>query len=235
IQGKEALVGKGEGNYEVISVPTVTMEKSAIYDTTHLVIEGSDIKGSTVTAYTGFEKYYIVAYYSHLSKEKREEKLKEYFERGNNKGRINTYAYTGFEDRDKDLVTTYTFTVPDYVYHNGNELYVNMFLDKPLKGDVIDTLIKELDSENDYKYIYKTVTTLDIPEGYTAAKLPANSSFKDDMFGYDIGYKTEGGKVYLTQYVYINYLILPTGKFKDYNAMVRALNNAYRQNIVLKK
>ena len=74
-----------------------------------------------------------------------------------------------------------------------------------------------------------------IPKGYEVNYLPANASFKNDLFGFTIAYEKKAEQVVMVKNSYINYLLLKEDKFVDFNAMIKELNKAYSEVVVLQK
>ena len=65
--------------------------------------------------------------------------------------------------------------------------------------------------------------------------LPENSSFNTDLFGFKIEYKKEGNKIEFIHNYYKNYLLLNNESFEEWNKMIKEVNKAYREVIILKK
>lgn len=235
IQGKEALVARGKDKFEIKKIDLVPKEKNAVNDTTFLTLDGDVLKGKATTVYKGFSKFSITSRMAYYSKKELKEKMDDVLERGNNKCHIDEATWSGLMNRDSNFVTNYTFSIPQYAYKNGDEMYVNMFLDKPLKSGFIDTAVKKLDMEYDYKYLYTTQTVLNVPDGYTVVSVPKDASYKGKEYGFETKFTKDKNKVVLTQSTYADALILYKKDFEDWNKMVKSLQEAYRQTVVLKK
>lgn len=235
IQEKEGLVGRGKDKFEIKKIASVPMEKNGVYDTTYISVDGDILKGKATTVYTGFSKYDITSRLAYYGKKELKEKFDDILERGNNKCHIDEANWSGLMNRDSNLITNYSFTIPQYAYKNGDELYVNMYLDKPLKTAYVDTAIKKLDIEYEYKYMYTTNTVLNVPDGYTVTSLPTAASFKGKDYGYEVQFTKEKNKIVLHEKVYTDALILYHKDFDDWNKMVKSIQEAYRQTVVLKK
>ncbi|MEI6817110.1 MAG: transglutaminase-like domain-containing protein [Bacteroidota bacterium] len=233
IQGKEALVGNGEGMFEIIHVPIVDKEKNTMVDTMTINVDDKILKGKGKTVYSGYRK--LDVFYKHYSKQKEEANgiIKAFLKKGNNKFAVLEFKFTGMDDRDKDLMVNYEYTLPDYAKVLSDQIYVNLNLDKSYENDEIDINGRRTDIENEYKYIDKHVSKLIIPNGYSVKYLPENESFHDAEFGFDITYKKLDNAVYCDKSIYMNHLVLTKSKFDVWNKMIRKLNKAYKEVVVL--
>ncbi|MCX6350294.1 MAG: DUF3857 domain-containing protein, partial [Bacteroidetes bacterium] len=235
IQGKEALVSKGENNFEVLKVPEVGAERNQLYDSTVLTLEGKTLLAKTTASYTGLQRYMFVAKNSSLSKNKRNEVLQEGFKKGNNKTKVSNFSIHGFDDRDSDITITYNSKIPDYAVQSGDEIFVNMALDKRWLQDAIDTAEKKLALEHDIKYTVRNTTILNLPQGYSITKLNQPKSWHNSQFGFDISYEKLADKVVCHQTLTSNFLVLNPKDFQEWNKMIDALQDAYGSAVVLKK
>ena len=81
----------------------------------------------------------------------------------------------------------------------------------------------------------KNEIELKIPEGFEISYLPMNSNYINDEFGFSIEYEKDAGKVVMKKEVYINTLMLRSSSFEEWNNMIRILNKAYKDVLVLKE
>ncbi|MGZ5304099.1 MAG: DUF3857 domain-containing protein [Bacteroidia bacterium] len=235
IQGKQTLMHLAKDKYDVKTIEQVKSNRNLTLDTTKLTIKGDELEGQGNVTYTGFEKFTLSSSLAYYSKEKQLEELKERHQRGNNKCNIKHLTYNGMLDRDSNFRVNYDFSLPQYMVQNGNELFVNMYLDKPLKKNLIDTAQKKLDKEIEYKFQYNTLTSLEIPKGYNVGSLPEPVTYKGKAYGFKSSYKKENNKVFLQQELYVDTLLLAREDFEDWNKMIKSLQEVYRQSVVLKK
>ena len=128
----------------------------------------------------------------------------------------------------------YNFSLDDYAQKNGNELYVNMDLDKDYMNDLIEQ-DRHAPKEIEYKSIKNNVSILNIPKGYKVSYLPENSSFKDDDFGFDIHYTVKDNTIVNEKSVYINTLMVNPTNFTEWNKMIKQLTKAYNETVTLVK
>jgi len=234
IQGKEALIDLKNNNYEIAKVPVVAPELNMEADTVKIELEGKKIVGSGISYFRGYSRVDMYNLIAQKDKNALTTFLKNYFEKGNNKFLIDRFEVKNLEQRDDDLIISYNFNLSDYATIVGNDIFINMNLEKINIGDVIkDT--KKTPFEIKYKKQTINHVSLEIPKGYKLAYIPGNSEYKDDLFGFNISYKTEPDKVLLTQKFYTNFLLLPPQHFNKWNTMLESLKNAYKTSVNLKK
>lgn len=235
IQDKEAMIGLKPDSFIIVKVPPVAKEKNFHYDSLLLRIEGNVLKGDGKRTYGGFWKEDYISRFFYVAKNKRQEQFSKHFIQGNNKCKIDTFTYAGFENKDTTLDCSYRFTLPDYIKVLGNDVYVNLNTERFLGDSRIDTAEKKLDREEKYKYTGREVVVLQVPEGYMTGKLPSDAGYRHELFGFDFRYRKEAGKIILEKNFYGDTLILNRRDFAAWNDMVAKLTEAYKELIVLKK
>ncbi|WP_291723644.1 DUF3857 domain-containing protein [Bernardetia sp.] len=235
IQGKEALLGMGREEHKVALVPIINKEKNYSNESVELSISDKNLVGKGKYQAEGYPKGYMTHYIDGLSKENEQRYMSRYFTKGNNKFFVDDYAIKNLNEKDEALKIEYDFRIEDYAKFVGDEIYINMNMEKAFSNDEIDTEERKAPIENDYLYQTNNSTFLKIPEGYEIEYLPENSSFKNDLFGYEIKYEKLEGKVKFTHNYYKNYLLLNNESFEDWNKMIKEVNKAYREVIILKK
>ncbi|MEW6469325.1 MAG: DUF3857 domain-containing protein [Bacteroidota bacterium] len=235
IQGKEALVGFGENKFEIVKVPEIAKEKNLFIDSAMLKISDGKLSGTGIAVCSGYEKIDVSYHMKSMSEEDKLKFIKGYLEKGNNKFQVDSLQHFNLKDREKDLRFMYKFRLPDYLKVNGNELYLNMNLDKTYMNDLLDAEKRKVPREVEYKSIDRFVTVLEVPQGYSVTYLPANASYKSKYFGFEISYFQKDGKIYMEKTIYIDTLMITPADFQEWNKMIKALSKAYNESIILKK
>jgi hypothetical protein len=237
IQGKEALIENGPGKYDVVNVPIIPKEKSKRKDVVTMHLENNSIVGKGRIESYGYDKLEVFVYrLINKSNEKRTEALKDILEKGSNKLDIHSAEFIGLENRDTNLVINYEFKLPDYCKIVGDEVYMNMNLEKELKGTILDIQKRKgIPYENQYKYMDEEINKLIIPAGYKVEYLPANVDYKKDLFGFSMSYKVVNNEVVFSKELYVDYLYLQEADFQGWNDMIKELNKAYSEVVILKK
>ena len=236
IQGKEALVENGMGKYNIVKVPEIDKEKNRRSDSVLLRIEDKVLVGKAWMDCRGYDKLNFVYRMINISEDKYPDILKGYIDKGSNKIELQNVQVAGLNNRDTNLLVQYDFKLPDYAKFVGDEVYVNLFLEKEFKGRNIDIAKRRgIPMESDYKYVDREIVRLEIPKGMQLDYLPASVSYHHALFGFDIKYQQVQGEVLLSKSVYIDYLLLMEENFEAWNTMVKELNKAYNEVVILKK
>jgi transglutaminase-like putative cysteine protease len=235
IQGKEALIGLDKEHSRVATVPVVAREQNARTDATKLTLDGNGLRGSGKLALAGYARSRATAALRGADKLTQERTVRSVLERGSNKFFVDNYTVGGLAESEAPLTVDYQFHLEDYVQRAGDELYVNLNLERELTNDQIDVARRRLPRANDYCRRSRQQTEFEIPAGYDLSHLPANVQADDPVAGFRISYRREGNKVVQDKEVYVNYLLLEPKQFAAYNRVVDQLSEAYRDALILKR
>jgi hypothetical protein len=235
IQGKEALISKGEADFEIKKVPVMAPEANYYKEYTALSIDDNELLGKSKTELTG---YYKRDFFVQLEDEDTDLKLKEYYNRklrkGNNKFLIDSISETNKFEYDKSFIIDYTFKINDYIKNLGDEIYVNLNLNQDLTYYKSED-DRENDTEITYKCFYDYQTSLLIPEGYTIDYLPENFSLHNDYFDFDITYKSVDNRIIYAHQLKMKFLTLNSKQQKEVNAAIKKSEKNFKEVVVLKK
>ena len=234
IQGKEALVSFGK-DFKVKKVPVVNAKENAIIDITSIKFENGSVVGSSKTSFSGYPKIDI---FNNLENENTQTKLKQFynrmFEKGNNKFLVSSFKEENKYNYDNDFIVNYDFEIKNYSKKLGNEIYINLNLNKDLSFYKTDKK-RENAIEYDYKRYFKYTTELEIPIGYTLDYLPEAVKVSNDFLTCEITYSVEGNKVTYNQVIELNFLILSIEQQKEVNKLIKKIERNYKEIVVLKK
>jgi transglutaminase-like putative cysteine protease len=235
IQEKEAMVDTDSLRYTIEKVPVIAPEVNLTRDSVHFVIDNNLLRGKGMLTATGYVKIHLVDMLRELDQEKMKRTFSSYISKGNDKCKLDTFRILKDFSRDEDLAINYVVSVPDYLQRNGDEIYVNMHLEKPLQKGTINPKVKKFDAEYRYKYLSKNTFILDIPDGYAVDFIPPDQSGGNDYFSFTFSYTQNARQIILYQDVTINTMVLPRADFEIYNKLVRQINQGYNQSLILKK
>ena len=235
IQGKEALIAIDSEKYHIEKIPEVGYEKNATIDSFHLIIDNRVVKGTATKRLRGYDRQYFTYFLGNLEPDDFDEAMESRLGVGNNKFRLDTAWIVNRNDREKDLVVQSRFHIADYAQQVGDEIYINLNLEKLYYNDLIDTSIRKLDREEDFKWITRQYYELEIPAGYQAEYIPKAKSHRHDLFGFDFNYRQAGNRIILEHSFFVNYLLLKRENFSSWNKMIQELSKAYNEAIILKK
>jgi hypothetical protein len=234
IQGKEALVSNGS-KFKIKKVPIIQPKENAIIDTTFIKITGNNILGNSKTAISGYPK---TDYFHELEDENSQTKLKEFYnkklKKGNNKFLIKNFKETNKYSYDQDFIIDYTFEIDSYFKQLGDEIYINLNLNKELSKFKTDKKRKN-EIEFDYKRYYSFYTVLEVPVNFKIDYLPENISFSNDLMNCNISYQLKENQIIYNQTIELNFLILNLEEQKEVNAQIKKIEKKYKEIIVLKK
>lgn len=235
IQGKEALIGLGPTQYEVKDIPEIAKEKNVMVDSISIRLDGNQIIGSGMSSLDGYPKVFGGYALDRSEKDDVKRYVTRLIGKGSNKFYLDQYALSDVEDRDKLTVIDYTFRIGDYFQKIGDELYVNLNLNKEHYNDFINLALRETPMERDYKYEKREYCELIIPEGYMVEYLPPNAKADGDLLGFETEYTSVNGKILFRKKFYVNYLLMQPNQFEHWNASIKPLSDAYKESIILKK
>ena len=235
IQGKEALIAQGDAGFSVERVPVMPADSSAVIEHSILKIEGSDIRGNSKAKISGYNK---IELFRNLEEISNPTKVEEYynaiFEKGNNRFLISSFEEFNKYEYDLDFILDYDFEIKGYAKEIGDEIYLNMNLNKLLSPY---RTLKDRVNEVEYQYHnsqYYT-TELEIPEGYEVEYLPANEIFENDLIKSSVSYTKSDNKIIYKHEAQFHFLILDLEQQKQVNALIDKAEKAYKEVIILKK
>ncbi|MCL7762323.1 transglutaminase-like domain-containing protein [Polaribacter sp. Z014] len=234
IQGKEALVGYGTA-FKIKKVPIVAAKENAIIDVTNIKIENGRVIGSSKTTLSGYPKIDI---FNSLETGNSEAKLKTFyntvFQKGNNTFLISNFKETNKYNYDDDFIVNYDFEIKNYAKNLGNEIYINLNLNKEISFYKTDKKRKN-PIEYDCKRYYSYRTKLEIPKGYSIDYVPEAVKVSNDLLTCEISYQVKENEVIYKQEIELNFLVLSTEQQKEVNKEIKKIESNYKEIVVLKK
>ena len=177
IQGKEALISKVDGKYQIETVPITGKEKNTKIENLELKLEGNKLVGNGKYELNGYRKTFNAYRLGGLNKEKEKKYINAMLTKGNNKFLIDEYQIFDFEDKDKPLRIEYAYNLADYSKTLGDEIYINLNLDKSHFNDLIDIEKRKLAKKNEYQHLTKQELVFELPDMYEIDYLPPNQKF----------------------------------------------------------
>lgn len=237
IIGKEAMVGIDSANFLIHKVRIPHMDESYAVDSIILEFQDNSLHGEASVCYTGYFKTNIGTMLKRRPESKYQELLSDMLETGSNKFKLNDFEIYGLHNRDTTLRINYQFELNNYAKQIGNELYVNLNLDKALASSKIDIEKQNYNEKMEFKRITSKVVELKIPNDYMLKHIPGNSEYQNSNFGYSLTYQHNKARnsVLLEQRIYIDTIDITKEQFGDWNNMVAKLNEAYSQAFILEK
>lgn len=235
IQGKEALITKGDNRFELVTVPVIPADKNAQIETNSINIVGNGIEGNSKTILTGYQK---IDYFNRLENANTETKLTDFYNvwlrKGSNKFLIKSVNEKNKYHYEDDFEIDYSFTVNDYVKNLGDEIYINMNLNREL-SDFKTEKDRKYEIDYDYKQHFSFTNVLNIPEGYQLEYLPDAINVSNEFMEAAISYTTENNKVIYKHTITLDFLTLDTTQQKKVNELIKKIDKQYKEIVILKK
>lgn len=235
IQGKEVLIAINDQKFEIQTVPVIASAKNVMLDTVTIQWKGTEVAGIGKIVLNGFPKVFN-GYRLDRSNEK---KIKDYVtsltSKGSNKYFLDTYNVVNVVERDLPTAIDYTFHIGDYVQKIGEELYVNLNLNKDFYNEVVNIQTRKSPIENEYQYEKVEIIDFKIPEGYKPEYIPPDQNHLGTLLGFKFDYEVYPDKIRLHKTLSVNYLLMHPDQFQAWNKEVKALSESYRESVILKK
>jgi hypothetical protein len=231
IQGKEALYGDGD-SYKIISVPIVPAEKNEIKEQVKISIEKDKLVGSGKIEFNGYNRSRILSRLGDSTNKIKFEMIKSLVLKGNNKFNLKEYTEENIKDRDKPYQIDYNFDLGNYIIRVDKEMYINLFLDKPLEKVIIE---KDRSSQFEFEHLnyINSQYELEIPKNCTVKYLPKNFSLDNNYIKADFVYEIKNNKIFLTLQLKQKKLMLDKADFELWNKTIKDLKNNYSDTLIL--
>jgi hypothetical protein len=235
IQGKQALIGLGRHEYEVVKIPVVDRKQNQRNDSVYITMEKDGLRGSFSSHLTGFRKDDIEIKHLKAQIDNDREFIRDFFSVGSNNIVTEKLNLKGLGDQNLAAAVSFNFFQPGYVRSMADKVYINLQMNKKLPGEKIDLFKRTQLLEEDYHYEDRVTTTFIIPEGYSVTFLPSNINKTWPAFGSSVNYKVDGNKVLMEKIIYSEFLYLDKTKFAEWNEFIDAVNSIHLQSLTLTK
>ncbi len=231
IQGKEALFGDGD-SYKIIKVPAVPAERNEVNEQVKFTIDKDKLVGSGKVLFNGYSRSHILMKMGDATNKTRFDMIKSIVLKGNNKFNLKDFTEENIKDRDKPYQINYNFDLGNYMIKADKEIYVNLFLEKPL-----EKLIIEKDRVAQFEFDYLTFVNsqyeMEIPKNSTVKYLPKNFSLDNEYINADFVYEVKNNKILLNLQLKQKKLLLDKSDFEPWNKTIKTLKNNYTETLIL--
>ncbi|MFA6059770.1 MAG: DUF3857 domain-containing protein [Taibaiella sp.] len=236
IQGKEALIGNTENNFEILKMPVIQGDVSLVIDSSFVQVSDSKMSGNISIQLSGYNAWDIRTMLKYRNENEKEKAFNAITQRGSNKYIQKKFDYQVNEDPAKEVLINAGFELPDYVRKAGKDYYINLNLLRVLSGSKVDVTDRIAPIEKDFREINRQVVVLDIPKGYKVSFLPEpKNQLVDGIGSYNIRYSSNNNTVTLSKEIKVDALYIEPQQFSAFNKLVSGLQNAYKESIVLTK
>lgn len=238
IQGKEALIGKSDTDFEIVKVPEVTPEKNKTEITSNFTIDTNQLilEGQHTAKLHGYEK---LEFLHRLDKNKKDNLSFLYYNLkfGTKKTAFNNIKYNDLNIDKANLKINFNTNTKGYLRNIDDKIYIKPLLDFNLKKEQIRKESLTFDKKIDFKFKKVFNTSLNIPEGYFIEKLPKNLAVDSDFFSLKISYafSKEKTKINIYKELQLKTLLIKPTETQEWNRFIKILNKANKQNLILKR
>lgn len=231
IQGKEAMIGDGE-SYKIIPVPVVAAEKNEVKENVQLKIEKDKLVGSGKVEFIGYNRSRLLSRIGDATNKTRFEMIKSLVLKGNNKFNLKDYTEENIKERDKPYQISYNFDLENYIVKVDKEMYINLFLDRPLEKIIIE---KDRYAQFEFEHLnyINSQYELEIPQNCTVKYMPKNFSLDNDYLKVDFVYEAKNNKILLHSQLKQKKLLLDKADFELWNKSIKELKNNYTDTLIL--
>lgn len=232
IQGKEALIENGK-EFILKKVPeaNVAFNKAVIDYSFTLVNE--DLIGTVSKKYYGERRTELLQIIHTLKTDKKQKSLKRYLNQDNTNLLVTNIKTSDLEDREISLDLNYHLAVKNSVSSFGDEIYINLDLDKELSSFKLDK--RKLDYIFSSKRMVSSTTSLIIPENYKIVSLPKNIAIDTEDFSINISFTQKENLIIYKKIIKIKNAIIKKTDFKTWNDFNDKLTKTYNEQIILNK
>jgi len=234
IQGKQALIYLNNKEYDLKMVPEVPASENYATDSVNFVLKGDSLIGEGVIKYSGYLRQMVARNLNGSSGENLDYILSVFTRKGNNKYKLDT-AYYNTLDRDSSIIIHYQFVIKDYVTVSGDEVFINLNFDKDLKDKKIDLEHSQNPILEQMKISMQSKYTFTIPDGYQLEFVPENYKYANKWLSASGEYTKSKNTISLVFKSSVDYLLLPVDAFKEFNADIKKISQAFNQSISIKK
>jgi Transglutaminase-like superfamily/Domain of Unknown Function with PDB structure (DUF3857) len=204
IQGKEALIGKGD-KFELKIVPPAEKGASKLQTKASFGLSDNNIlKGHVTVTMTGNERTEFHQIYQGLPVDKQKEALQRFLEFGNSNLTAGNIKTSDLNNREIPVVIVGDIDLSNNITKVGSDLYASIdFFPKQLNAYMPDDKRK-----NDYEFnstlYFEDEIELAAPAGYTFKDLPEAVKIETGDYGFNAAYIVTANKITLKKTLSVN-------------------------------
>src|SRR5690606_3182330 len=225
-----ALISQGK-TYRLATVPEIPADTNQRKEVIHISLDNNKIVG------TGhFSAHGLIA--SKLrnmigdNQRKRKDFVFSLLQKGNNKSKLNEYTEKDFSETQKPYAIDYAFELENYVVSAGNEIYVNMTMDKPFQNDTFEPTRKQT-YDNEYLQNQTYEVWLNLPPNSQVMYIPEDVTFENELMKYQFLYKKQDNQVCLHYQIQTKTTLIKPHQFALWNESIKKLKENYLETIII--
>lgn len=235
IQGKEALVSIDQETFMIKKVPVIDPSNNLFSDYARLELDNNTLVGKARSELSGYGKIDLLY---RLEKKDTKTKLIEFYntvlQKGDNSFQITNFEENNKYDYDNNLIIDHDFNIPNYAKTLGDEIFINLNLDRTISSNLKIDKNRVAAIEHKYKDTIVHEFVLMIPEGYEVDYLPKGIEFSSRYFDTSISYEVKEDEIIYKQRFRLNTLLFEAQDFKAINDLVKKVDDQYKEVVVLK-
>jgi hypothetical protein len=232
IQGKECVIGTGNGKYKLFKIPVAEASRNTQTDTIRLSIDRELLSGKGNSTFEGETKSMIIGHLERKEKEKQLAFWPAAIFGASDKLNVSDIGTSDLNEINDPLNVRFEFQLPNYLTRQDKKVYVNMNIERKLSVLDVKTdrvLPIEVESKSEHQIIYQ----LKIPENMRVDYIPDPLGFENPQFGFSQIYEQTGDEIHLKTKIYMNTLFIEGKDISEFREMIGSLKKAYRQTITL--
>jgi hypothetical protein len=232
IQGKEVMIEDGD-KYIIEKVPMANAAANKELYANTFKIDNESLVGKVSGTIKGESRASFLYGYNNIKNDKKENALQYFLSKGDKNLAVTNIVTSDLSNRDKTLTVEYNATLKNKVSSFDNEMYVDLNYLEEFSG--LDFKERKTDYEFSYKKDYESVTTLEIPAGYSVTRLPNAYNIANDIYSMDVSYEQKGNNILYTKHFTVKTGTIKKADFKTWNASITSLKSLYNDQITLTK
>jgi len=234
IQGKEALIGKGD-KYDVKTVPLADKEKNKIHTKTSFELKDNILKGHVTVTMTGEERTGFLQYYHDVPRDKQKEMVQNMLRFGNRNLVVNNIKTSDLNNREIPVVLEGDIDLSNYVIAEDKEVYAGI----DFFAEDLNNIIPDKDRQHDYvlhsAYISIDETELTLPAGYKVVSVPDSINVQNTDYGVQALYSVKGNKVTFKKSISFNTGRIRKDDFENWKTFAKKLKDFNSSLIAIQK
>lgn len=233
IQGKQALVGLSDTEFDLVNVPISDHKYTTRRDSLKLTLNQNLLTGKVNTQLSGYMN----------------ESLQQLIDLGKSVGKDDFYLrYLKIGNKGCAVENTVLDRDPNLSEIEVNSTFENYIIDSKSKLYIVPTItdfysplavrnLKErhVDLHEDHKYNHKVITQIDIPKGYQLKQLPKPIVFEHPLFSFKQDIRFTDGQIEVEQHLIIDFITLEKRDFAEYASFLDVLKKIQRKKLTLIK
>jgi hypothetical protein len=230
IQGKEALIGKGD-NYEVVKVPVSDKSQNKILTQASFVLQENILKGHLKITFSGEERTGFHQYFQGLPADRKKEFLQNVLEFGNDNLVAANVKTSDLSNREIPVVIEGDIDLSNNIIRDEKEVYAGIDFFPRKLGSYMPDEKRMAPYEFNSIYTAEDEIELNIP-GYKVKDLPEPMNQQAADYGFSGSYSQQGSKIVLKKQLTINTGTVKKEDFGNWSDFLKKLKD-FNNNIVV--